>query len=119
MSEEVTHRGSTANMKVYISGKITGVDHYLDNFNKAEKLLKEYGMTVVNPAKVMFELPDDTPRQCYMDMSIAMLKYCDAILMLHGWGQSAGAREEYKYAVKNGKKVFYIGAREDYIYCGS
>ena len=38
-------------MKVYISGKITGNENYLEEFSKAEKELKYCGYDVVNPAK--------------------------------------------------------------------
>lgn len=93
--------------KVYISGGINGVDDYLGNFSRAERILKKYGFSVVNPAKVMGWLPNDTPRQCYMDLSLEMLKYCDSIYMLRNWQYSDGAKEERDYAISTGKCVIY------------
>lgn len=94
-------------MKIYISGGINGVDDYLGNFSRAERMLKKYGFTVVNPAKVMSELPKDTPRQCYMDLSLTMLAYCDSIYMLRNWQYSDGAKEERDYAISANKCVIY------------
>ena len=39
--------------RVYISGPITGIDDYMERFSNAEKELKEQGLSVVNPAKVL------------------------------------------------------------------
>ena len=47
-------------MKIYISGAITGTDDYMERFEKAEKELAEKGYSVVNPAKVNAQLPEDT-----------------------------------------------------------
>ena len=103
-------------MKIYISGKITGVDDYLEKFGRAETVLKENGFIVVNPAKVMAELPNDTPRGCYMDLSIDMLKYCDAIYMLRGWEYSEGPNEERDYAVKHNKYIVYEAEGDDVLW---
>ena len=46
-------------MKIYISGAITGTDDYMERFSKAEKELAEQGYSVVNPAKVNAQLPED------------------------------------------------------------
>lgn len=100
-------------MKIYISGKINGVDNYLENFEKAENFLAKQGFTVVNPAKVMKELPDDTPRQCYMELSLKMLKYCDAIYMLRNWQYSEGANEERDYAIATNKDIVYEAEGEE------
>lgn len=46
--------------KIYISGPITGIDDYMGRFSNAEKELKEQGFSVVNPAKVLSQMPADT-----------------------------------------------------------
>lgn len=92
---------------IYISGGITGVDNYLEKFEKAEEYLSNMGYTVVNPAKVMDYLPKDTPYNMYMDVSLAMLKNCNSIYMLKGWGDSKGAKLERRYATTYGLDVLY------------
>ena len=85
--------------KVYISGPITGTDDYMERFAKAEKELTEKCYSVVNPAKVNAQLPEDTGYEEYMKMSFCMLEMCDSICMLKGWEKSCGANREYGYAL--------------------
>lgn len=94
-------------MKIYISGAITGTDDYMERFAKAEKELTEQGYSVVNPAKVNAQLPEDTNYEEYMKMSFCMLTMCDSIYMLKGWEKSCGANREYGYAIAKKKTVFY------------
>nr|DAL51615.1 MAG TPA_asm: protein of unknown function (DUF4406) [Caudoviricetes sp.] len=43
----------------------------------------------------------------YMRICLAMLDSADAIGLLHGWGNSPGARIEHDLARYNGKQVIY------------
>ena len=86
-------------MRIYISGQITDSPNYMTDFAAAELMLTEKGHSVVNPAKVLKEMPEDTNYDTYMNMSMEMLKSCDAIYMLKGWKNSRGANREYGYAL--------------------
>ena len=92
---------------IYISGKITGTDDYLERFNRAENMLSTYSAPIVNPAKVNSMMPMGTTYQQYMDMSMCMLRMCDAIYMLDGWRESNGAVLEHQYAKINNYMIFY------------
>ena len=94
-------------MKIYISGAITGTDDYMERFAKAEKELTENGYSVVNPAKVNAQLPEDTDYEDYMLMSLCMLDMCEAIYMLLGWSVSCGANRELGYAMAKDKVIMY------------
>lgn len=94
-------------MKIYISGAITGTDNYMERFAKAEKELTEQGYSVVNPAKVNAQLPEDTSYEEYMKMCFCMLDMCEAIFMLRGWEKSCGSNRELGYAIAKKKTVFY------------
>lgn len=94
-------------MKIYISGAITGTDNYMERFAKAEKKLTEQGYSVVNPAKVNAQLPEDTDYEGYMKMSLCMLDMCEAIYMLKGWDKSCGANREYGYALAKDMIIMY------------
>lgn len=94
-------------MKIYISGAITGTDDYMERFAKAEKELTEKGYSVVNPAKVNAQLPEDTSYEDYMKMCFCMLDMCDNICMLKGWEKSCGANREYGYAMAKDIIIMY------------
>ena len=93
--------------RVYISGPITGTTDYMERFAKAEKELTKKGYSVVNPAKVNAQLPEDTSYEEYMKMSFCMLDMCDAIYMLNGWSKSCGANRELGYAMAKDKIIMY------------
>lgn len=93
--------------KVYISGPITGTDDYIERFEKAENDLKSQGYSVINPAKVNSNLPEDTTWNEYMKMSLCMLSMCDGIYMLKGWKESRGANMELIRAKEFFFKVLY------------
>ena len=94
-------------MKIYISGAISGTTDFMDRFAKAEKELTENGYSVINPAKVNAQLPEDTTYEEYMKMCFCMLDMCDSICMLKGWEKSCGANRELGYAMAKKKAVFY------------
>lgn len=97
-------------MKVYISGPITGTTDYMERFAEAERRLYEkYGseVSVVNPAKVNSQLPQDTTYEEYMKLCLVMLDMCDAICMIRGWRKSNGANRELGYALGKKYRVLY------------
>lgn len=95
-------------MLVYISGKITNNENYLEEFEQAEQwlLLKDY--TPINPAKLDFILPKNKLNyEQYMKIDFKLIEMCDAIFMLGGWQESKGACAELSYAKALGKEVIY------------
>ena len=96
-------------MRIYISGQISNLEKsdYMERFAKTEKELTEQGWSVVNPAKVNAQLPEDTRYEEYMKMCFCMLDMCEAIYMLKNWNKSCGANRELGYAIAKKKTVFY------------
>lgn len=88
---------------IYIAGPITGVANFAKLFNDAADKLRQLGYQVLNPV----ELPSGWPEPAYMDVCLAYVRNCDAVLMLSGWEDSHGATCERALAIKCCKKVFY------------
>lgn len=80
---------------IYIAGPMRGYPNYnTQAFNDMEKILRELGYLVINPSI----LPKDLPEQHYMPICLAMVRECDAVLMLDGYLNSSGAMVEYLFA---------------------
>lgn len=91
-------------MRVFISGPMTGYAGFnRAAFNDAERMLKSQGCAVLNPAV----LTDGLTQAQYMDICLAMVRCADAVFMLQGWEDSAGARAEHALAEKRGHRILY------------
>lgn len=96
-------------MVIYIAGKVGGLpDLGRSKFKAAEERINGLGHTAINPAL----LPTCMDDKRYLPICVAMIDAADAIYMLDNWTDSAGARAEYTYAVRQGKPVFYEGMLE-------
>lgn len=105
-------------MKVYISGKMTGLseEKIWDNFRKVETFLVKHGHhygnkkieSVMNPA-VTYAMQkfNAFSYEDWLRIDFAMLDACDAVVLLPNWKDSMGAKREIAYAYKHGKAVSY------------
>ena len=99
-------------MKIYISGKITGLHKrdYRGKFKAAANRLRMLGHTVVDPSRLdVYELTYAE----YMAVDTTLLGFCDAIYMLDNWENSNGAKLEKEYAESLGLKVLYESEERD------
>jgi len=94
-------------MKVYISGKISGLDfkEVKAKFTEAEEFLNEIGIEAVNPLKNGLSVDNAWIKHLCKD--IEMLNDCDSIYMMEGWQESIGACIEYDFAVRTGKTILF------------
>lgn len=99
-------------MKIYLSGKMTGLKprQIKKNFKRAEeKILMLFGdASIMNPAVTFYM--DSTKDFSYLDwlkINFAMIDACDAVFLLPNWVDSEGAKKEIVYAYSHNKKVFY------------
>lgn len=95
-------------MIVYISGGITGVPDYKENFYNAEAKLKDLGYSVINPAKVNDILPTDLTYDEYMKLDYMMLDLCDAIYLIPGWNKSNGSKLELERALSKKMRIMTV-----------
>ena len=92
-------------MIIYISGPITGDPDYKTKFNAAESYIGKWKEHIVlNPAM----LPEGLrSHEDYMSICLEMVHAADAVVMLQGWTESAGAKEEHEEAEHCGKIIYY------------
>ena len=88
--------------RIYISGKITGLDlkDARDNFYDAAFTLWWNGYNPVNPMRetYFFNRIGKLPWCVYMFFDIILLLQCRGIYMQSNWRESRGARIEYRIA---------------------
>ena len=101
-------------MRIYISGPMTNVKNYKENFARAEKQLRADGHEVINPAAVDMILHNASYEE-YMKVDMFLLDMCDAVYMLKGWQQSCGANREYGYALAKDYHILEEDGNEVYI----
>lgn len=102
-------------MKIYVAGKITGLDNFREIFEKAVKKLKKNGHNVMNPAA----LPGGFEYEEYMKICFAMIDACEAVYFLDNWQDGPGAIREHKYASSQNKiLMFEVDPTDTCVMCG-
>lgn len=96
---------------ISISGPISNVPNYRENFKRAQKHLKSLGYkNIINPAKIVKLIPDSISYYDALDIDLHFLSLCNKIYVLNNWEKSTGASTEVKYAEKHGIEIVF----EDY-----
>ena len=109
-TEAGKEKGFEMSIRVYLSGKITGLEKevYTKTFARAEQHYLSAGYEVVNPVKIGETLLSLNPKAKYEDFMIRdleALSTCTHIALLEGWEDSKGALREKKEAEKLGLEI--------------
>lgn len=98
-------------MKVYIAGKITGLDYEEAEsyFMFASTVLEKAGHTPINPLDKVSEQEGKSWVE-YMCEDMAFVLTADALYMLSNWQDSKGARVEHAVARELGLPIFYAAS---------
>lgn len=96
---------------VYISGPITGVINYKENFAEAEQLLNGAGMKAINPAY----MPEGLRYDDYFPTCYAQIAVSTALCFLPDYAKSTGAAREAKKA-RNNKKEYWAFTLEQFFF---
>ena len=87
---------------------MTGIkDFNYPAFYQAEAQLKEQGWKdsdIENPARN----PEQSSWEDYMKEALRQMLLCDVVVLISGWGDSKGAREEVSLAHKLNMKVITL-----------
>lgn len=96
-------------MRIYIAGKITNDPNYKRKFADAEmRLLENNAIEVINPAKVLSNLPESFTHEEYMAISFKLIDSSDAVVFLKDWFESPGANQEMGYAIAKEKTIYFV-----------
>ena len=87
--------------KIYIAGKITGDENYLEKFQEAALFLRKQGFRVMSPSC----LPYGFDYNDYLHVCFSMIDVCDTVYFLKDWKDSNGATLEHTYAEQTGKEI--------------
>lgn len=93
--------------RIYLAGRIRGVEGYAAIFAAAANKLRIEGYSVFNPAAC--NMDDGRPLWQIMRHLLPQLCESQAIAMIPGWWRSGGARIEWLLAKYIGLKVIYLG----------
>jgi hypothetical protein len=98
-------------MKVYISGKISGlkIEKAREKFERSAERLRGLGHEPVNPFEITEHIGDAGHWREYMVEDIKAMMECDAVFMQTDWPRSRGARIENFIARETGMKIMYEG----------
>lgn len=98
-------------MKIYISGKVTGLpyDQAVDKFAKAQAMLMQRYPTAIieNPIAITGHMDQSEPWEAFMRLCLMELTKCTHIYMLPCWRNSAGAKVELKMAIDLGLEIIF------------
>jgi len=104
-------------LKIYISGKITGLETEACKikFAAVEAKLKKLGVsTVINPMNL--GIPDSWSWDDSIALCLKVLKEkATCIIQLRDWVESKGAMEEFYYARTHGYRIFDEDATEEIV----
>lgn len=106
VNEEIRNR-ILEGKRIYISGKMTGLDpeEISRNFALAKKELRNQGYIPISPTGIKYG--NKLSWAEYMRLDEVLIQICDAIYMLSNWQDSPGACHELEYARILGKPVIY------------
>lgn len=92
-------------MKAYIAGPISGTVDFRERFRIAAERLTRLGVDIVNPAELYKVMPGSSEAD-YLAVCKRMLSTCNVMVLLPGFAESAGAREEVILAKKLGIPIY-------------
>lgn len=97
----------------YLAGPMTGYEDFnYPAFEAAAAALRDAGLKILSPHEVPWpeghvEMTQETLWSIMMEETGKLLGQCGGIILLKGWPQSRGAREELKLALGNEWPVYF------------
>lgn len=98
---------------IYVSGPMTAENGWLWELNirRGEEIgfkLVDLGAAVIIPQSHGRFTQGLYDRQTWMEVDLALLKNCQAMVTVPGWERSTGAKDEFAYANDRGIPVMHL-----------
>lgn len=96
-------------MVIYLAGKYRGdIDANIKAAREIAIELWEAGHTCISPHMNTqnFERDCNLPEREYIKRDLQIVARCDAVVMIPGWHDSEGAKDEWAYAFRNGIPIY-------------
>lgn len=87
-------------MRIYLSGPITGKKNFIEVFTAAQDILEEMGYEVVNPSNLCMVMNKSASWEDFMVIDQELIRMCDVLVQLPGWKKSLGCQREYGMALE-------------------
>jgi hypothetical protein len=99
---------------IYIAGKYRDgtINGVWENIQTARTAARKYwlmGYAVICPHLNTMLMDGEDTDNLFLEGDAELLRRSDAIVMLSGWEESAGAKSEHELATKQGKEIIYEG----------
>lgn len=82
-------------MLIFLSGKISGMPNYKEQFEYYKYLLEQQGHQVLNPCEIV---PAYIDYEAQMGMCFKLIDIAKAVCFLPNWSDSDGSKRENMYA---------------------
>lgn len=93
---------------VFISGKYRGdIEANIAHAEQAAKTLWRQGFVVFCPHLNTARFDGICPDSVWLEGGLEILRRCDSIYMLVGWGESEGAKAELDLAKRLRKRIYW------------
>ena len=105
-------------MKLYLAGPMTGIPEYnFPEFARVTGILRERGFDIASPHEIDHGETDETrgslPYETYLLAGLKLLLDCDGLILMSGWVNSKGAREELNLANAVRMDVYFYESKTD------
>ena len=96
--------------KVYIAGKITGLDEAIASaaFASASDKVRSLGLIPLNPMEMVDQTPGRSYSEYLRDAVRILVNEADAVAFIPGWCDSYGAKVEHRLAIDLKLPIFYM-----------
>lgn len=98
-------------MKVFICGDKS----HAEDFENAERLLRQSGHIPISPLKLLQALPEEISNSDFAVITFEVIRICEAVYLISGWEGDLFARMELAHAKRLEREIWNETNKEETI----